>query len=1019
MTDSVSWSRTSLPLAGLVLLNLLLPAASGAQSLSQGALRGSVIEADGGPVASAALTLEDEAGGAVRRFRTDAVGHFDLSVVVPGHYALLIEKAGFQPLRQRGLLVRARQETDVRVIVTRRPPPITRVEETAVADQRFASLTPQVVEPLLGRDLLFNGPRLDLAEAGRFGGDLVTPRTSRWGLAEVLGSFPQSYGRLALDGAPLRWMRHPGVETEPIGSPLIPSYLQEETHYLRASADPEVGGSIGGTVSAVSRLPTRSFRLEPFVSWGTAPGSASELNPGDSSSRSIQAGAVVSGTLIKDRAQFLLGGSFEDLRLPSAQPWAFDSARLAGAPVPLAETIGSVAQDSFGYDAGSSIRPVVRSRRGGVGSLQTEWQLSPRHRLSTRTAVAGHEEKSPEFGQDVLSGGGGKLRSRDFLATVAVTSTGERMANEFRVSFQTLTRDWTDPAPATTYLVGDGAGLGGSPAWPGKFRQTAAIFSETFHFQFGPAGQHRVKAGAAYATDLWDQAYLYGQKGIFTFGDLDAFVARRGSYFAAEAADPRTEFRINEFGLFGHLEYRVRPTLTVLAGLRYDRQNFPKGRIRQDTAFSTAFGIRNDGQPKGGTNLGPKLGVMWEGGARREWQATLVAMREYGALNPARFAEATVADGDLTVTGGDGTQTLWPNDQVGLAPNTPKRLTLFSPYAQYRDPRTTRLDLDLRRRLGEGIVLRATAGYSHTDYLLRRTDLGLLPLPIGTTQEGRAVYGVLQQSGAAVFPIFGSNRPLPEYDLISGLSSTSYQDVSRAGLSAEGAIGWGVTVQAAYVYSRTRDNWLVSWSGDPADELSPFPTDPVAGGWAKGVSDFDVPHRVALTAQWRSEGSLHVTLSTRFRRQSGLPFTPGFPPGIDVNADGSGRNDPAFIETTIPGMATLVGQHSCLESQIGKFAERNSCREASRQALDLHGAVTLPIRSLGGGLQLTIDVINLAASKAGVVDRAAVRIDPTATLTTDAFGNINLPLIANPRFGKILSRRDEPRLLLVGLRLGN
>jgi hypothetical protein len=32
---------------------------------------------------------------------------------------------------------------------------------------------------------------------------------------------------------------------------------------------------------------------------------------------------------------------------------------------------------------------------------------------------------------------------------------------------------------------------------------------------------------------------------------------------------------------------------------------------------------------------------------------------------------------------------------------------------------------------------------------------------------------------------------------------------------------------------------------------------------------------------------------------------------------------------------------------------------------------------------------------------------------------VTLPLLANRQFGKLLSRRDEPRIFRVGLRLGN
>jgi hypothetical protein len=104
---------------------------------------------------------------------------------------------------------------------------------------------------------------------------------------------------------------------------------------------------------------------------------------------------------------------------------------------------------------------------------------------------------------------------------------------------------------------------------------------------------------------------------------------------------------------------------------------------------------------------------------------------------------------------------------------------------------------------------------------------------------------------------------------------------------------------------------------------------------------------------------------------------------------------------------------------VDRFARRNSCREPGRHALDLGASVALPVRSLGGHLEATLDVINLVSSRAGVVDRALVLVDPAGTLVTDASGNVTLPLVANPHFGKLLSRRDEPRIVRLGLRLGN
>jgi len=77
----------------------------------------------------------------------------------------------------------------------------------------------------------------------------------------------------------------------------------------------------------------------------------------------------------------------------------------------------------------------------------------------------------------------------------------------------------------------------------------------------------------------------------------------------------------------------------------------------------------------------------------------------------------------------------------------------------------------------------------------------------------------------------------------------------------------------------------------------------------------------------------------------------------------------------------------------------------------------VPMKGNGTALAFTVDAFNLVSSATGLVDHAAMLIDPTRTLTTDANGVVTLPLIANPRFGSLLSRRGEPRLVRFGLRV--
>ena len=167
-------------------------------------------------------------------------------------------------------------------------------------------------------------------------------------------------------------------------------------------------------------------------------------------------------------------------------------------------------------------------------------------------------------------------------------------------------------------------------------------------------------------------------------------------------------------------------------------------------------------------------------------------------------------------------------------------------------------------------------------------------------------------------------------------------------------------------------------------------------------------------AEYRSAGRYPISLGVRGRFRSGLPFTPGFRNGVDVNGDLSGNNDPVQ-SGSVP--ATIGDQATCSGGTVGGFAERNSCRDKAVGALDLHFAVNVPMKAGSSSLAFTVDAFNLVSSVTGIVDHAAMLIDPAQSLSTDANGGVTLPLLANPRFGTLQSRRGEPRLVRFGLRL--
>ncbi|MGH7608046.1 MAG: hypothetical protein ACREME_11980, partial [Gemmatimonadales bacterium] len=205
--------------------------------------------------------------------------------------------------------------------------------------------------------------------------------------------------------------------------------------------------------------------------------------------------------------------------------------------------------------------------------------------------------------------------------------------------------------------------------------------------------------------------------------------------------------------------------------------------------------------------------------------------------------------------------------------------------------------------------------------------------------------------------------------------------------------------------------------GDLDAQLSPFPDSLAGADWADGRSDFDVPHRLLAAAEVRLGGPFAPRLAAVYRYRSGWPFTAGFRPGVDANGDGSMRNDPAYVDDQVPGVLELTERWDCLRTQIGRFAERNSCREPGVHALDLRFALRL-VRVGRADAELVVDALNAVESSNGIRDQALYLVDRTGAVTVDpASGGVTVPLRANSSFGRLLTPATVGRSLRIGVRI--
>ena len=995
-----------------ITLGIALSAAPGrgtAQSLTSGSLRGTVQTADGAPVSGAAVTVESRGGIAIAALTTDRNGEFGVQLLSPGEFRVLVEQIGFQPIRTSGVVVTPGAATVVAITLERKPPPITSIVEVTNAGARAGGAAGVL---LSGSALSTFDRPLDLTGVGRLVPPLVTPGDGRDGLGLGAGGLAISHTRLFVDGVLETLLRHPGLPAEPPTTPVFSRQALNQVQFFGPAADLEWRGGPGSLVAVQSRSGGGRLTLSPYATFSSAKLGQNKLdNPGDSTATSFQLGAVLSASIVPDTAHLLIEGAYQSLEQPTAAPWARDSTFYNGAPGSLRELVPSIGQTNFNAGLGPYAAPTVRGWKGGHGQARLDWQLGASNRLQARLGFATWKETNPLLGADLFAGTGTSLKARDLSGAAGVTSSFSSIANELRVGFNMARRQWRGDAFPGTLLPGEGIGFGPGPAVPATFDLKRVDLSDALQHAIA---KHRIKGGASLNLTSYQQDYRYGSRGLFYFGNLEQFASATATFFQVTGPNESAKFSSVAPGLFLEDTWSASPEMQIQLGLRYDTQVLPKNKITADTAWLNASGIENNSVPKYRGGISPRGSFLWNVQNRGVWIVRGSGGLYRGELDPSLFAEAMLFDGAATVKRGQGSFSNWPAlPDAAAAPSTGKRLTLFAP--TYRSPRTAKFDLGLARGIKGGTMFSLAGSYGHTDFLLRRENLNRIDAATRSTHEGRPLFGSLVQQGGLVAAAPASNQKFASFDLVSGLAPTGYVDHYEFTATLEHHSSRGLSLDASYTFGKTTDNLVGLREPDPADQLDPFPSGlPGGADWSSGRSDLDVPHRVAASAQYRTTGKTPVGIGARWRWRSGLPFTPGFRPGVDLNADGGGNNDPVFVDQ---GLESALAGNRC-SVLASDFAPRNSCREGSVQALDLRLSIGLPVTISGGGaLTFTVDAFNLVAGKTGIVDRAAVLIDPSRSLGTGSNGQVNVPFVQNPNFGTLLSRRVESRLIRFGLRM--
>jgi hypothetical protein len=473
---------------------------------------------------------------------------------------------------------------------------------------------------------------------------------------------------------------------------------------------------------------------------------------------------------------------------------------------------------------------------------------------------------------------------------------------------------------------------------------------------FSGNNKHRVKLTAELRRDGWSSEQAGNLLGTFTFNSLADLGAGLPASFTRQLGSLET----SGAELVGALSlgdaYRPSSDLQIVGGLRLDANRY-LDRPTVNPEVGRLLGVANDHVPDG-VYVSPRLGFSWVYGTAPQIGAFQGAARvprgiirggiggfqnTPGAQLP---AQAMVSTGlpsgvqQLTCVGAAAPTPAWSGYQVDpttipaqcadgtggtvFASGVPN-VALFAP--GYAAQRSVRGNLQWAGPILDNRFMATLTGtWSLNLNQAGFEDLNFNPAQQFTLPEegGRPVFvqptsivpatGAVAPQGSRVTSAF--NRVTEQ---VSNLRSVSRQlQLTITPLSLNSKFTWSL----AYTLGSVRDRV----TGFSSTAGNPF-------GVSEARSSMDWRHQIQVTLGANVFDLIRVSWFQRFT--SGTPYTP-IASG-DINGDGY-ANDRAFVfnpagaaDTTLAsGMSRLLATsprsvRSCLNSQLGRIAARNSC----------------------------------------------------------------------------------------------
>jgi hypothetical protein len=610
-----------------------------------------------------------------------------------------------------------------------------------------------------------------------------------------------------------------------------------------------------------------------------------------------QFGGVFGGPVIRNKTHFFLASELNLIR-------GSGGARIA--QVPTTAQRAQVTDPTARRLLEQYQLPAAQSEQGTFGTVQQsgsnltdfyQWSARLDHQLSSKDTIWGRFGRAQNNG---TSPGntfiGTNLANFGFISTNSIYSVNlnethiftPNLLNEVRAGFGRTSPIFdistTVPlGPRINFSNGQIASFGPTENGPqGRIQNTYQV-GDTLTWV---KGAHNVKVGGDFFRYQLNSFFDLQNRGVYTFLSWDDFAAGRPSAFVQRIGNTVRGNRTWLAGAFIQDDFRITPRVTLNLGFRYEMYgaatevNNLTSNLNLDcreslgVAGTGPLGCFTIGGPITRTNryAQPRLGVAWHpGGGKTVLRAGYGLVADFNFLNPITNQRALppyVVNAQLNgvgqFTGGNtfgnlvaGTSTVQQNSfgQVGRIRSDLLNYGDVNPVIDPKlaNPQVHSWSASLQRELPQNFVLKLAYVGTKANYLQRARQINLnasLPRPATSLDEESARANEFLQSFQRLTggPTSVSSRTDPRFNNVNLFDNSANSNFHALEVLAQRPFRGGYSLQVAYTWSKSID--------DVSDSLVAVPNDstllmnPLDLRNNRGLSGFDVPHRVVLTHVW-------------------------------------------------------------------------------------------------------------------------------------------------------------------------